>query len=69
LIVDYAHRIERSLAWCLYVYSRDNSFDEAIDLLFPNLREHLSSPLATDPKVGRRYRVGWMQILRDQTAR
>jgi hypothetical protein len=53
-LVDYTHGIEQSLAKGQSVYSRDNSFDEAIDLLFPKLTEHLSSPLTDDLMDGRR---------------
>ncbi|HRI93009.1 MAG TPA: DUF6035 family protein [Accumulibacter sp.] len=47
-LIDYARKIKLSFARGELVYRRDTSFDEAIDVLFPELGEHLSSPFGTD---------------------
>ncbi len=47
-LINYARKIKLSLGKRESVYRRDTSFDEAIELLFPELAEHLSSPFGTD---------------------
>jgi hypothetical protein len=47
-IIDYARKIKLSFARGESVYRRDTSFDEVIDVLFPELGEHLSNPFGTD---------------------
>jgi hypothetical protein len=47
-LADYAQNIERYLVKGQSVYRLVTTFDEAIDPLFLKLREHLSSPFATD---------------------
>lgn len=47
-LIDYAHKIKQSFDKGESVYRRDTSFEEAIDLLFPELGEHLSSSFGTD---------------------
>lgn len=47
-LLSFIANQELSFARGELVYRRDTSFDEAIDVLFPELGEHLSSPFGTD---------------------
>ena len=47
-LIDYARKIKLSFAKGESVYRRDTSFDEAIEVLFPELGEHLTSTFGTD---------------------
>ena len=47
-LIDYAYKIKLSFAKGESVYRRDTSFDEAIELLFPELGGQLSSTFGTD---------------------
>ena len=47
-LIEYAHKIKLSIDKAESDYRRDTSFDEAIEVLLPELGEHLSSPFGTD---------------------
>jgi len=50
-LIDYARKMRLSFAKGESVNRRDTSFDEAIELLLPELGEHLSSAFGTDLMV------------------
>lgn len=47
-LIDYGRKVKKSLDSGESVYRRDTWFDKAIELLFPELGEHLSSTFGTD---------------------